>query len=297
MRFILFFLLLSVPVEAAHREFIIMGCREDSGLFSVFSDVLALVKCYDQGRYEGIEVDFGKSGLYYDTKFGPNWWNYYCEPICLGEKKRIRYTVGYIPYARPSEIEQHTSRGEACRLINKYITFKPSIVEKVDAFQKKHFVNKFVLGIHYRGTDKKEETPRVPYEQVGEAVQHVLQEIGQGNVCIFVATDEAEFVEYMLRTFGSMVVCNTDVVRSRDDQPLHLSSTRDRYQCGKGAIEDCLLLARCTYFIRTSSNMGLWATFLNPKMPVLELKLAPCTTFPSGKVHMAEKSAHRKATN
>ncbi len=272
--FILFFLLSSVPGEAAHKEFIVMSCRWESGMFSVFNDMLGLIKCYDQGKYEGIEIDFGQIGLYYDPSHGPNWWSYYCKPICYGKKKHVRYVIGDAPHTRPSEIEKHTSRREAYRLIKKYITFRPNIVKKIDAFTNDHFKNKFVIGVHYRGTDMRKEVPArvVSYEKVAEAVKHQLNKIKHDNVCIFVAADEAAFVEYMVRIFGNKVVCNTDVPRSRDELAIH-KNTRDPYQNGKSAVEDCLLLARCKCLIRTSrSNLSLWATFLNLKMTVQELK-------------------------
>ncbi len=48
----------------------------------------------------------------------------------------------------------------------------------VDAYVREHWGDAMVLGIHYRGTDKSAEAPRVPYEEVEAAVRQAISRAG-----------------------------------------------------------------------------------------------------------------------
>jgi hypothetical protein len=263
-------LLLSVSLYAS--EFIILGCREQTGLFSAFNDVLALLKCYEKGYYQGIEVDFGTRGVYYDEKNGPNWWSYYCEPICIGEKNRTHTVIGDPPFSLPSQSEKHTTRQEAFELIQKYIHFKPALQQKIDTLTQQLFANDYVIGVHYRGTDKIQEAPLVPYKKVAIEIINHLRSQRITNCKIFVATDEIKFLNYMKSVFGNSVCYQIEAQRSYKT-PLHLSLETDHVKCGEEAIIDAVLLSRTQFLIRTSSNLSLWSTFFNPHLEVVELNL------------------------
>lgn len=85
------------------------------------------------------------------------------------------------------------TRQEVNRIINEYIIFKPFIWNEVDQFVKDFFEGNFVIGVHYRGTDKKSEAPRVPYEVVAQCVLEQMGTLKNSNVIIYVATDEVKF--------------------------------------------------------------------------------------------------------
>ena len=57
-------------------------------MFSVFCYVAGILYEYDTNTYAGIRVDFENIGIYYDPEYGPNWWNYYCEPCSFEVVKR-----------------------------------------------------------------------------------------------------------------------------------------------------------------------------------------------------------------
>ena len=250
-------------------ESISLGCRKEAGLFSVFNDVLALLKFYDLGYYQGIEVDFGERGIYYDPKIGPNWWNYYCEPICYGEKINIQSVIGDVPFSRHCEAEKHTTREEGYYLINKYIRWKPELQQKIDQLQDHLFQDRYIIGVHYRGTDKMEEARIVPYKKVLSKIIKHLKEKVPSHYKIFVATDEEPFLNYLKSYFGEKVCC-TDAMRATTKIPIHLNNS-DPYKCGEEAIIDAVLLSRTNFLIRTSSNLSFWSLFLNPNLPVVEL--------------------------
>ena len=134
------------------RPFCILTDREGAGMFSMFSDVLALVDCYDRGIFQGVEIDFGEKGLYWVKNYGPNWWNYYSEPISLGEKNNV-FKGEYSELPNMARRYDYKDRKEAYNLIEKYIHFRPYLLKEVENFVHAHFDGCYVIGIHYRGTD------------------------------------------------------------------------------------------------------------------------------------------------
>jgi hypothetical protein len=44
-------------------------------------DVINILEAYDTDLIRGVQVDFKKTGLYYDPSFGENWWEYYLNPF------------------------------------------------------------------------------------------------------------------------------------------------------------------------------------------------------------------------
>jgi hypothetical protein len=262
------FLINFLNAQSANHELFTLRCR-DAGLFSMFNDVLAFVKSHEQGFFPSIEVDFDQYGHYYDPKYGRNWWTYYCYPICIGIKdKDTKITEVYV---NAWETELHTTREEAFRLIKKYIHIKPHIKEKVNSFQKNYFGDHFVIGVHYRGTDKILEAPIVPYKLVYKEIKKILKKFKKSDFLLFVATDEQLFLDDITRRFPNRVCYNEDAIHSKNGRPVHLDGSHNKYKVGEDAIIDSLLLSKCDILLRTSSNLSLWSTFFNPYISTIEL--------------------------
>jgi hypothetical protein len=132
-----------------------------------------------------------------------------------------------------------------------------------------HFGNFHVIGIHFRGTDKCGEAPRVPYEEVCAAVRTAIGVVGTEDWRLFVASDEQAFVDYMEDAFPDMVF-SWETRRSTDGCPIDLRM-EDNYKKGEDAVMDCLLLSRCHQLIRTASDLSLCSTYFNPDIPVVLL--------------------------
>ncbi len=242
-----------------------------TGLFNMFSMVLGLLHIYDQGELAGAKVDFKDQGLYYDAAYGPNWWQYYFEPIELGSAIGATYIVSTTDHHchLSCQGEFNMTRERAGYLLQKYVQPKPHIQQKIKEFKQKYFGSAYVIGIHYRGTDKSSEAPRVPYEQVKEEVSRYLKKFKNRKVKIFVATDEQAFLDYMKREFINVVYLE-DSIRSDTGFPVHLLFNQN-YKKGEDAVLDCLLLSKCNMLIRTSSSLSLFSTYFNPNMRVVEL--------------------------
>ena len=273
-RHVLLLLLLSLSGYAEEEKPICVLHSRYAGMFSIFGDVLTLCDAYERGLFSGIQVTFDGGGLFHHTEYGPNWWHYYCEPICLGNHSEsfIRLDMKLV-----ESFLQDVTRQRAHELITNYIHILPSIQKEVEDFVDTHFNNHFILSVHYRGSDKRREAPRVSYAVVIDAIQQFIQERPLETIKIFLATDEEPFCELMQNTFSAEQLCvNPCTVRTDSKAPLGTHYSGHRYENGKNALIDCLLLSRGDYLIRTSSNLSRWATFFNPDIPVLELSRSYC---------------------
>ncbi len=253
--------------KADCAEFIIVKSRPD-GMFSIFQDVLAVLQSYDNHLIQGMAVDFDCEGAYFDPLHGKNWWEYYFEPIFLGTHDSANIITTY--YHDSWKIEYCNSRSYNYNLINKYIHVKSHINDKVASFVRDNFQDNFIIGVHYRGTDKMIEAPRVAYEEILTAINFQISKLQDKEYRIFLATDEVSFVDWLSFQFPGLV-CYHDAARSTNHLSVHHNPQRNHYQCGEEALIDCILLSKTDLLIRTDSNLSLCASFFNPDIPIIKL--------------------------
>ena len=264
-----------VRFKLSRKEILVFNCgegRENEGFYAQFTVILGLLEHFEKWGevIAGARVDFEDRGLFYDSAFGKNSWEYYFLPIDIGrESKAVERITDVIQEDRFAARGEHMPRARAFDLIDRYIHVKPHIQEKVDSFVHAHFEGFHVIGIHYRGTDKWTEAPRVPYEDVCAAVRIAISAVETGHYRLFVASDEQAFVDCMENTFPNRVI-SWETLRSFDGKPIDFRM-EDNYKKGEDAVIDCLLLSRCHLLIRTSSHMSLCSTFFNPAIPVVLL--------------------------
>ena len=254
------------------------------GMFAQFSQIAGILNEYDTnpGKYGGVEIDFKKTGFYYDPAYGPNWWNYFCEPICIGNKqgcsirefKAANYRFDF-KYALTTLTK--LKREEVFNIIQKYIKIRPHILDKVDSFVQKHFTANNIVAVHYRGTDKKKETLPVPYKTVINTIKNYIDTHSLVDYKIFVASDEESFVIQMRNTFPEKIIAYS-TERSTNSQPIHESLLVNQYKSGEEAMIDCLLLSKGDVLIRTDSNLSQWSSFFNPTIPVIFLEQKATTS-------------------
>ena len=258
------------------KEFLVLRCiggQAVSGLFSEFAAVLGALDHYEkwQRLYAGLRVDFADQGLYYEPAHGGNWWEYYFGRIDAGSE---RNAATMIVSDRQHDIFAYRiarmSRKRGFELIGRYIRPQPHIREKVDAYVRGNFGDEFVIGVHYRGTDKWEDAPRISYDDMYEAIQHVAESLASGRYKVFVATDEKAFLDYMVDRQPSGLLYR-EMFRSVDGRPIDVVNEDGNYRKGEDAVMDCLLLSRCNYLIRSAPNLSLCSTMFNPEVPELAL--------------------------
>lgn len=250
----------------ANEESLVLRARENAGMFSVFFDVLGILDFYENGSCSGFRVDFDNTGVYYDAEKGSNWWEYYFEPIAIGNvDENVRILDCQRCFLFAIQVEYSMTRKRANELIQKYVHVKEEISDIVEDFYSANFSKEYTIGVHYRGTDKITEIPLVRYIEVkNEIDKHFVQ-----GCKIFVATDDERFLRFIKKNYGSAII-HQEIVRSNNSKPLHIEA-RDPYLRGKEALIDALLLSKTNLLIRTSSNLSLASSFFNPELPVIEL--------------------------
>jgi len=244
------------------------------GMFATANQVLGCLSLFETGQLPGIvgvKVDFGLNGLYYDSDYGPNWWSYFFEPINIGESKNVEIIgPSKFEYSKAWERRRQISRRAAAELVNKYIHIKPHIQKKVNDFIESVFKDNFIIGVHYRGTDKRTEAPRVEYLVVFKEIEKQLQKHDQ--CLIFVATDEIEFMDEIKSRYPNQVI-ETERHRAHKNGLGSHKIHKQQYEIGEEALLDSFLLSKTNLLIRTSSSssLSLWSTYFNPNLPVILL--------------------------
>ena len=262
----------AVAAKLQRPEVAVLECgsgRHASGLFSEFAAVLGLLDHYERNQhlYAGVRVRFG-GGLYFDPPFGDNWWEYYFAPlnITVSTVAPLRVVSRHYHDWCANQVEQTLSRSRSAALIDRYVTVQPAVHDTVDRYIAGHWDDAHIVGVHYRGTDKAIDAPRVTYDKVESTVR---DQMGASGRCrIYLATDEQPFVDFMRARFPEQLLVR-DMFRSADGRPTDVVNADGNYQKGLDAVVDCLLLARTQFLVRTASNLSLCATLFNPRLPNL----------------------------
>lgn len=259
------------------------GYAEGAGFFHNFHIVIGLLDYIEKNPSNALKIDFQDQGLYYESSMGKNWWNYYFEPLFIFPKNNchIKFIDKVLDDTSKIYFGNNTlfyfSREKAAHLIKKYIKIKQDIETEVADFRAQFFKDNYIIGVHYRATDKLFEAPKVDLEVVEQVIhQHIKNHLSK-TVKIFLATDDREAKDFFVRRFKDKVIyCNT-----RYSSGLTGSHYLHRgYLSGKEALIDCLLLSQCHLLIRTSSNLSAASAFFNPKIPVINLNTFYKAPFP-----------------
>jgi hypothetical protein len=156
-------------------------------------------------------------------------------------------------------------------LINKYLVVQDDVVSEVEEFCSTHFANRKILGVHYRGTDKKEESPIVPYDCVKRNIEQYIK-LYPDTDRVFLASDDMNFIENIENaSVGRPILYRNDSFRARDGNSIHKSAATDKYQITRDALVNCLLLSRCDALLKTASILSGWSKLFNPRLPVVML--------------------------
>jgi len=277
------------------------GFKSDfHGLFSEFHSVLGALAYAEERGAAGVRVHY-ESPLYDDPARGPNWWTHYFDSAAMrlrpeqfdaapevhlnGVLTKYGRFGGFSDIVGGSSahlypITYGLSRATLCRLLTSYVHVRAEILDEVRTWTASHFERgAFVVGVHYRGTDSTHKwtgglnhyrTSPVPYEAYAAEIRRVLDAASPAAYQVFLATDEIDCLEFMRHTFGDRVVALDDAPRVRPhQQAVHLDQTLpvSKYQKGKSALVDCLLLAATDYLVKGRSNLSDASLAFNPEVP------------------------------
>src|SRR3984885_13042132 len=176
--------------------------RSDFGFFAVMQVYLYILLHCDKNNLMPV-VRFSGKNYSCEEKNG-NWFeNYFYSKVSvppetskLGPLRRIHTSV--IMNVHDLGLREKYGRvltlDVASALLEKYMGVREEILSEVDRFTKEAFCEE-TLGVHYRGTDKASEAPRVEWATVKSEVLSLLEKVRTIRT-IFLASDEPEFIEY-----------------------------------------------------------------------------------------------------
>ena len=172
------------------------------------------------------------------------------------------------------------SRPTLHRLLTAHVHVRPAILDEVARFIATRFEpGAYLVGVHYRGTDSTHNwtgafthyrRSPIPYRAYADEVRHALEAAAPRAYQVFVATDELDCLEFMRAEFGDRVLSFDESPRVRPhEQAVHLEQTSpvSKYQKGKSALVDCLLLAATSYLVKGRSNLSDASLAFNPQLP------------------------------
>jgi len=220
---------------------------------------------------------------YTSTELGKDYFAYFFENIQLSEEDKLKIKNKKICISKISHISQlglpenydlQLTISNAANLIAKYIRIKENVIDEVDSFCDAYFGN-HVLGLHYRGTDKEGEAPRVDWEKVTRNVQYYLKKTHKTD-CVFISSDEIDFIHYIEKQINKhfskiSVIYRSDKYRSHTRRRLHGRFQGDNYHKGRDALVNSLLLSRCDVLMKTASYLSGLSKVFNPEIPVIML--------------------------
>lgn len=183
--------------------------------------------------------------------------------------------------------------------INKYMSINQDILLEVDSFAKEHFEGKNTVGLHFRGTDKKQESFQISYDEVLEKLMLVLSS-DRLLETIFVSSDESKFIDFIKDHIKShTIICRADSIRSTNELPFHNDDASSKFDMNKDAIINCLLLSRCNTLVKSVSLLSDWSKLFSPELPVVMLNepFNHLNWFPTSAVIKSSIKIYGQSTN
>lgn len=119
----------------------------ESDLFHQLGTVVGILDQYENNKYCGVRVDFGRQ-----KKISPsykNWWEHFFKKLNIGDTTgEFRYIPNYEKKILSFSLYELSFK-HAHYLIQKYIEVQPVIREKVASYRKEFFDDFFVIGVCY----------------------------------------------------------------------------------------------------------------------------------------------------
>jgi hypothetical protein len=162
------------------------------------------------------------------------------------------------------------------RTIAKWIEISNQTVLERTRTHADSFAGRFSIGIHRRvanpGVSNLQKDGQAPsLNALLATCNKALQAAGKPDSIVFLATDDANAVDFFRDALGTRLIVQDNVKRTiaskrevhfRDWGELSLSDAED-------VLVDTLLLSRCNLLVHASSSISTMASLLNPKLPLV----------------------------
>jgi hypothetical protein len=157
----------------------------------------------------------------------------------------------------------------AHELFTRYLTIKDLVYDEANTVFSASKQGKR-LGVHFRGTDKVFEAPRVGWNIVSDLVANEIRR-DSSITSIFATSDETAFIDFIKTIpFGIPIIAYDAKAASANGLAIHFSPG-DPYVQALEALTIMVLLSRCDIVVRTPSHLSAWAKILNPALKTITM--------------------------
>jgi hypothetical protein len=240
------------------------------GFGATLTHVLVLLDyCDRRGLIPAIRIS---NRLYRSEGRGGNdWFGDFFVSLSRGERKRPFLLYAKVQHNEdyPRVFADSIDIARAHAVFTKYVAITGEAIGIADAFAHAKFKGR-TLGVHYRGTNKVSEAPRVAWETVEAAAREAI--VADPKIAtVFVASDEPDFLRWLTGQGLGVDLCSYDSQEAVTGRGANYLSDGDGHRKGLEALVTILLLAKCDPVVRTPSHLSAWAKILNPQQEIVML--------------------------
>ena len=253
------------------KYFYIIKRDKGSGFFSNFYFVLNHLKIASKFNFIPF-VDMKTFKTIYNEKKGLlkniNAWEYYFHQVSnfkiqeIYKSKNVFISNNLLPKNTNFEWDKDIFLKKAFK---KYIRIKSNYIKESDNFAKNNFKKK-TLGVHFRGTSYK--TAKNNNFQPNVKIMLNLIEkifIKYNYKKIFIITEEKKYLNSVLKKFKKKVVYYNSYRSYKNDAFKIYPRKNHRYNLGKEALIETLIMSKCDGILSTTTNVTEAAKFLSKK--------------------------------
>ena len=197
-----------------------------------------------------------------------NSWEYFFNPVSKYTLDEVYKSKNvFITSNRFLQIFTHNIYDQKFKQIRNKINIKNNLLKKINFFKNKHFKNKKILGIHYRGTSYKTSAnhPMPPTKiQMKNLIDEELKNKQYNK--IFLATEDLEIFNF-LRSIYKQKLIFLNNFRSKQDNAFKIyPRKKHRYLLGEEIIFESILLSHSNKFIFVQTNVSNFVRMINTKI-------------------------------
>lgn len=243
-------------------------------------------------------INFNKENTpdFYDSEYGVLIWNYYFDPISPFSYQQVMDFVStgqigpdqvYVPTSEEVMDAHHTEENRLATFwasetpenkmqwmtekralgreyVSQYLSPKSHIAKKVSEFVATHFEQRYVFGVHIRGTDFNY-AQATPTETYFREIDQLIVNKGITHYKVFLATDQTQFLDAFKNKYGTNLICY-DALRSADHVAPFRKKTSNPYKKGEDVLIDILLLSKCDFLLKGPAAVGEVALWFNQRL-------------------------------
>ncbi len=234
------------------------------GFFADFCDAIRQISIYDK-QNEPWFIYWGPESCYFDSEREGNAWEYYFEnPNKWSEGENVANVPDLVLK------DNFNFRDSMNYYISKFITLNKDVAEQIAA-NEKGFND--ILGLHLRRTDKHEAFIKhgepvssipVELEKINEVVEKTMSKKKLNK--IYLATDDNESFDFFKSKYGKDII-SINAFRSSGNESIHqFHKNISGYKKGLDAVLDAWFLSKCSFLVRSTSNLSAVSLFLNKNL-------------------------------